>query len=123
MARPDGKLFQLMADEVCHDILRRLLASVAPLTQKALTAASPYDSSTISRRMGDLEDLGLVQRPSAHAPYHLQFREQTRALLRAGAELARLAHAAAAADLEADIANLDNGSASTPAARRVGSAS
>ncbi len=80
MARPDGKLFQLMADEVCHDILRRLLASVAPLTQKALTAASPYDSSTISRRMGDLEDLGLVQRPSAHAPYHLQFREQTRAL-------------------------------------------
>jgi cell division protein FtsB len=73
--------------------------------------------------MGDLEDLGLVQRASAHAPYQLQFREQTRDLVRAGAELARLAYAAAAASLEADIADLDNGPATTPTARRIGGAS
>jgi DNA-binding MarR family transcriptional regulator len=107
-------MFQSMTDEVCHDILREFLGSRDPLTQKALTASLSYDSSTISRRMGELEDLGIVRRGSGHAPYRLQFREQIRDLLRAGAELARLAHAAQAADLASDIEDLDNGATVAP---------
>jgi DNA-binding MarR family transcriptional regulator len=102
MSRADGKLYELLADEVCRAILRVLVASDLPLTQRALTATLPFNSSTISRRMGDLEDAGLVARESGHAPYSVLFRDKTLELLLAGADLARMAHQGLADDVDGD---------------------
>ncbi len=92
MVRADGKLFELLADEVCSAILRALIGSQNPLTQRQLTAALGYTSSTISRRIGSLEDAGLVQRDGPRSPYTLGFPEPTREFLAAGLTLAELTH-------------------------------
>jgi DNA-binding transcriptional MocR family regulator len=102
VSRADGKLYEVLADEVCRAILRGLLSSEEPLTQRSLTAALPYNSSTISRRMADLEDLGLVLRSSGHAPYSVPFPEKTRELLVAGTDLARMTHQALAEEAARD---------------------
>jgi DNA-binding HxlR family transcriptional regulator len=102
MARADGKIYALLADEACRGILRALLLSDSPMPQRALTAKLPFNSSTISRRMGELEDAGLVAHATSHAPYTLLFPHQTRALLLAGADLAETAHKALADDVEWD---------------------
>jgi DNA-binding MarR family transcriptional regulator len=106
MARADGKLYELLADEVCRAILRALLERDEPITQRTLTAELAYGSSTISRRMGDLEDAGLVARSSAHAPYFVLFRAKTRELLLAGADLAHMAHEGLADDAARDAREL-----------------
>jgi DNA-binding IclR family transcriptional regulator len=92
VARADGKLFELFADEVCAAILRALLDSESPLTQRQLTAVLGYTSSTISRRIGSLEDVGLVERDGPRSPYDLVFPDQTRHFLAAGLTLAELTH-------------------------------
>lgn len=100
MSRADGRLLELLADEVCRAILRCLLGSEEPLTQRALTSSLALGSSTISRRMRELEDAGLVARASGHAPYRVLFPEKTRELLRAGADLAFMAHDGLAKDVQ-----------------------
>ena len=90
MALPDGKLFELLADDVCRDLLRTLLHEPEPLTQRQLVAALGMNSSTVSRRMGALEDWGLVTRRSSHAPYDILFPSDTRRLLAAAATLTRV---------------------------------
>jgi DNA-binding IclR family transcriptional regulator len=100
MARADSKLYALLADEACYAILRALLLSDKPMTQAGLTATLPFNSSTISRRMGELEDAGLVARATSHAPYTLLFHSEIHALLLAGAGLAETAHRALADDVE-----------------------
>jgi DNA-binding IclR family transcriptional regulator len=92
VVRADGKLFELLADDVCAAILRALIDSESPLTQRQLTAALGYTSSTISRRIGSLEDVGLVQRDGARSPYVLGFPNQTRDFLAAGLTLSELTH-------------------------------
>jgi DNA-binding MarR family transcriptional regulator len=89
MARPDGKLFELLADDVCRDLLRTLLND-EPLTQRQLVAALGVNSSTVSRRMGELEDWGLVTRRSSHAPYDILDRSDIRSLLGTAARLTRV---------------------------------
>lgn len=102
MARADGRIYALLADEACRAILRALVLSDSPMAQRALTAKLPFNSSTISRRMGELEDAGLVAHATSHAPYTLLFPHQMRALLLAGADLAEKAHQALADDVEWD---------------------
>jgi DNA-binding IclR family transcriptional regulator len=92
MSRADGKLFELLADEVCRAILRVLLRRGEPTTQRQLTAELPFNSSTISRRMAELVDGGLVTHTSGHAPYSVVHPSKTRELLLAGADLAQMAH-------------------------------
>lgn len=92
MARADGKLFQLLADEVCRSILHALLERRTDLTQRELVDALPYTSSTISRRIGELEDFGLVSRGGARAPYAVVFAKETRELLVAALRLTTIAH-------------------------------
>jgi DNA-binding Lrp family transcriptional regulator len=81
MSRSDGKLFELLADEQCRDLVRLLVREAKPLTQRQLGELLKLDSATVSRRMTALEDFGLVERNSSHAPYALVFPEETRALL------------------------------------------
>jgi len=88
MSRLDGKLYELLADEVCRDLLRRVVASDRPLTQRELVNATGLNSSTISRRMALIEEHGLVHRPSLHSPYEVVFRETVRDLLVLAKELA-----------------------------------
>lgn len=106
MSRADGKLFELLADEVCRAILRVLLSSDEPMTQRMLGSALPFNSSTISRRMRDLENAGLVARSSGHAPYTVLFRSKTRELLLAGADLASMAHTSLAEEAGHDAREL-----------------
>lgn len=87
MARADGKLFGLLADHPCRVILGGLLKAREPLTQRQLIAALGLSSSTVSRRLGELEDVGLVERASPRAPYHLVFEEKTRELMAIALEL------------------------------------
>jgi DNA-binding IclR family transcriptional regulator len=70
------------------------------MTQRELTASLPFNSSTISRRMGELEDAGLVAHATSHAPYTLLFDSELRALLVAGSDLVEKAHRALADDVE-----------------------
>jgi DNA-binding IclR family transcriptional regulator len=91
MARADGKVFELLADAICRELLRLLLNSDVPLTQRDLTAALGLNASTISRRMKDLEAFGLVERQSRNAPYDIPFPSETRDLLWAAARIARMA--------------------------------
>jgi DNA-binding Lrp family transcriptional regulator len=88
MQRADGKLFGVLADHVCRDLLLALLGSDSPLTQTQLVAKLGISSGVVSRRMGELEGVGLVDRGSAHAPYDLPFPAETRQLLLDGARLA-----------------------------------
>ena len=91
MARPDVKIFQLLTDEVCCDLLRLLLASDDPQTQQQLALALDLNSSTVSRRMSSLENEGLVERIGPRkAPYRVLFPSKTRELLQACADLAEL---------------------------------
>ena len=89
MSQPDGKLFELLADEPRRTLLRILVRERGGLTQRELAAITELNSSTISRRMRELEDAGLVTRRSSHSPYEVVFPTETHALLLAGAELAR----------------------------------
>jgi DNA-binding MarR family transcriptional regulator len=89
MARPDGKLLELLADDPCRDLLRTLLREDEAQTQRQLVGRLEYNSSTVSRRMAQLEEFGLVSRRSSHSPYEIAFPSQTRALLLAAAGLAR----------------------------------
>jgi DNA-binding IclR family transcriptional regulator len=100
MARADGKLFDLLADHVCRLILAALVKAPGPLTQQQLIARLGLSSSTVSRRLGDLEDMGLVERASRRAPYRLVYATQTRDLMATALEIA--ASTAARVSLEAD---------------------
>jgi DNA-binding Lrp family transcriptional regulator len=89
VAHPDGKLFELLADEPRHDLLRILLREGRGLTQRELATIAGLNSSTISRRMGELEEAGIVARRSAHGPYEVVFPAETRDVLLAGAKLTK----------------------------------
>jgi len=88
MRRADGKLFGVLADPLCRALLHALLDDELPLTQRQLIAKLSVSSGVVSRRMGELEGIGLVDRPSSHAPYALVFPSETRHLLVEGAKLA-----------------------------------
>jgi DNA-binding IclR family transcriptional regulator len=90
VAHPDGKLFELLADEPCHDLLRILLREREGLTQKQLVAIAGLNSSTISRRMRELEEAGFVARRSVHGRYEVVFPTETRAVLLAAAKLTQV---------------------------------
>jgi DNA-binding Lrp family transcriptional regulator len=87
MAGADGKVFELLADEPGRELLRVLLQERRPQTQRELAALLGFNSSTISRRMAELEEFGLVSRASPHAPYEVEFRDETYGLLIAAAAL------------------------------------
>ncbi|HSK49424.1 MAG TPA: winged helix-turn-helix domain-containing protein [Solirubrobacterales bacterium] len=89
MARADRKLFRLLDDEVCRDLLQLLLKKGGQ-TQRELTEALDLSSGAISRRMTRLEDEGLAERASPRGPYRVVFAEGTQDLLRASAKLADL---------------------------------
>lgn len=91
MSRPDVKIFELLTDEVRCDLLRLLLRNEAPQTQQQLASVLDLDSSTVSRRMADLESAGLIERAGPRkAPYRILFPSKTRELLQASADLAQL---------------------------------
>jgi DNA-binding IclR family transcriptional regulator len=87
VTRPDGKLFQLLDDDPTRDLLQVLARERRPLTQRQLGELLNLDSGTVSRRMSLLEDFGVVERKSSHAPYALVFPKATRAFLGAAHEL------------------------------------
>jgi DNA-binding HxlR family transcriptional regulator len=87
MYRPDGKIFEVLSDPVCRDLLWSLLESDEPLTQSQLGKSLRLSSGLVSKRMGALETIGLVERPTSHAPYSVVFPAETRALLVDGAQL------------------------------------
>jgi DNA-binding IclR family transcriptional regulator len=107
MPRADRKLFRLLTDEVCYDILRALLEAAGPLPQSALVRQLKLNSSTVSRRVNDLEDLGLVTRASKHGPCSLAYEETTRELLKSAASLMGMVHAKLLDEAMADLAALD----------------
>ena len=86
--RPDVVVLKAIADQGCVDILRSLLAG--PATQKQLQAEHGINSGTLSRRMRELEQIGLVERERSHGPYQLVFGEQIRTLVQAAADLGQL---------------------------------
>lgn len=88
MARSDVMLFEALADQASVDLLRCLLRSDAPLTQGELASQVGISSGLASKRMRPFEQLGLVERPSSHAPYELVLRAETRSLLKSAADLA-----------------------------------
>jgi DNA-binding IclR family transcriptional regulator len=85
--RPDVLVLKAVADQSCVDVLRILLRG--PATQKHLLEVLGLNSGTLSRRMAELETLGLVDRDRRRGPYRLAFGEQTRALIQAAADLGR----------------------------------
>jgi MarR family protein len=87
MSHADGKLFEALADHVCRDLLWALLDSDQDLTQSQLCKQLSIKSGLASKRMGVLEDLGLVERPSPHASYSVVFPSETRSLLVDGSQL------------------------------------
>jgi DNA-binding IclR family transcriptional regulator len=106
VARADGKLFEVLADDVCRDLLRALLREDEPQTQRQLCAALKLNSSTVSRRMAEMEELGIVHRRSSHAPYEIQFPGKVREILLSAIGLRRMAlerQAAEAAEQERDL--------------------
>jgi DNA-binding HxlR family transcriptional regulator len=86
--RPDVTLLKAVADRGCIDLLRSLLDG--PATQKDLMGRLGLNSGTVSRRMGELETLGLVVRDRAHAPYRLRHAPETRTFVQITADLAKL---------------------------------
>ena len=111
MARADRKLFRVLGDEVCYAILLVLLDATNPLPQRELVRLLNVASSTISRRVNDLEDLGLVERASMHGPCSLVYESTTRELLRSASELMAMTHAKLS-DESAMTANVLRGPAS-----------
>lgn len=102
MPRADRKLFRLLNDDVCRDILELLLDRDGPRTQAELTAALDLNSGTISRRLSNLEDEGVVERIGRRGPYAVSFASETRKLMFAASALAKLlanAQSSAAEDL------------------------
>jgi DNA-binding IclR family transcriptional regulator len=91
MAEADGKLFELLADEPCRELLLIFVRESTPLTQRQLATLleNKFNGSTISRRMADLEEYGLVKRRTPHSPYELLFPEQMGNLLEQGFDLVR----------------------------------
>ncbi|MDA0179710.1 winged helix-turn-helix domain-containing protein [Solirubrobacter phytolaccae] len=75
-----------LGDPERWQIVLRLLESDA--TQKQLSAELGLSSATLSRRMNELELMGLVARERSHSPYVLLFRQPVLKVLQAGAELA-----------------------------------
>lgn len=67
--------------------MTRLLAGDA--SQKELGADLNLASGTVSRRMKELESLGIVQRDRSHGPYQIVLHRQVWQLLQAAADLAR----------------------------------
>jgi DNA-binding Lrp family transcriptional regulator len=91
MVRADRKLFRLLSDDVCRDLLDCLLGKDGPQTQAQLTKALSLNSSTVSRRIGQLEEEGVVeQRGGKRGPYKVVFPLPTRKLLEEASELASL---------------------------------
>lgn len=114
MARADRKLFRLLTDEVCYDILRTLLEESEPLAQRDLVRILGVASSTVSRRVIDLEDIGLVQRASKHGACSLVYESTTRELLRSAAALMGMAHARLSDDAVKDTGALEEPKSPTP---------
>lgn len=88
MDRPDVTLLKAVADRGCIDLLRALLDG--PATQKQLIEGLGLNSGTVSRRMGELEGIGLVTRDRSHGPYRLTLPAETRHFIQGAADLARL---------------------------------
>jgi DNA-binding Lrp family transcriptional regulator len=88
MARPDRKLFRLLNDDVCRDVVDSLLGKDGPLTQAELTERLGLNSGTVSRRVGHLEDEGIVEQVGKR--YRLVFAEQTRKVMQETGELTLL---------------------------------
>lgn len=106
MQQADGRLFSALADSVCRRALRFLLDSDGGLTQGELATRLAITSGTASKRLGELEALGLVERPSSHSPYSVVFPAMTRALLIDGADLAATALERLAGDARAHTRDL-----------------
>jgi DNA-binding Lrp family transcriptional regulator len=105
MPGADGKLFEVLSDDVCRSLLRSLLRHDEPQTQRQLTSELRYNSSTVSRRMKELEDLGIVARThpgTPRAPYEILFPSKTRALLLTAVQLANLTRTRQAEEAAAD---------------------
>jgi len=99
MPRADRKLFRLLNDDVSRDVLDLLLDRNGPRTQVELTAALDLNSGTISRRLSNLEDEGVVERIGRRGPYAVVFPSETRKLLLAASGLVKLL-----ADVQAEVA-------------------
>jgi DNA-binding HxlR family transcriptional regulator len=93
MSRPDVQLFQLLADQTSVEILEHLLDSDDPLAQREIVSQLGISSGVVSKRMVSLELLGVIERPSSHAPYSIVRPDQTRALLEAANDLSEEMHA------------------------------
>lgn len=91
MQQADGRLFGVLADSVCREALHLLLESEDGLTQRELASSLGIPSGTASKKMRELEVLGLVSRPSSHRAYSVVFPGRTRAFLDEGAEFAATA--------------------------------
>jgi DNA-binding HxlR family transcriptional regulator len=82
--RPDVYLHRALGDERCLLIVEHLLLA-GPATQKEVANALDLDASTISRRMAELERLGIVRRNTRRGPYELSHPEPTRNLIEGAA--------------------------------------
>jgi DNA-binding Lrp family transcriptional regulator len=107
MARADGKLYELLADHACRVILAALLKAPGTMTQRELVASLSLSSSTISRRMAELEAIGLVEHDSARSPYRLAFEEKTRALMKVALELGSAAAMRESFEADTEARELD----------------
>lgn len=91
MVRADRKVFRLLNDDVCRDLLDCLLGKNGPQTQAQLTKVLDLNSSTVSRKMGQLEEEGVVEQLGGkRGPYKVAFPLPTRRLLEEASEIARL---------------------------------
>jgi DNA-binding HxlR family transcriptional regulator len=87
MIRPDVEVLKALADVAAVDILARLVDSAA--TQRELCEELGITQSTASRRLSDLERLGVVAHHGGHgAPYELVWPDRVEQLIRAAADLA-----------------------------------
>ena len=84
--RPDTTILRVLGDELSTAIVLLLLAEDA--TQKELGEELGATSPGVSRRMSELEALGLVSRDRSHGPYMLAHSARVRTLLEAVADLA-----------------------------------
>jgi DNA-binding transcriptional ArsR family regulator len=101
MPRADRKLFRLLNDDVCRDVLDLLLDRNGPRTQAELIAVLELNSGTVSRRLANLEDEGVVEKLGQRT-YGVAFAPEVRKLLLTASGLTKLladTHAKAADDL------------------------
>lgn len=90
MARAGRKLFRLLGDDVCRDLLDCLLGRNGPQTQAQLARVLDLNSSTVSRRIGQLEEEGVVEQIGGkRGPYRIAFPSPTRKLLEEASELVK----------------------------------